>query len=231
MGHRRGRSFRISIHALRGEGDDRPPKNRKRLENFNPRPPWGGRPSYPPLFTQNLGFQSTPSVGRATCTAENCDACANISIHALRGEGDQNAAFAAIASHRFQSTPSVGRATEISPPPLDNNIDFNPRPPWGGRLYALKAYNSKCKISIHALRGEGDCDRLHRFERAFQFQSTPSVGRATFSEALLLFLHGDFNPRPPWGGRQIRTNGRAHRPKFQSTPSVGRATRISITTA
>ncbi len=33
---------------------------------------------------------------------------------------------------------------------------FNPRPPWGGRL----AYSGDCarltKISIHALRGEGD---------------------------------------------------------------------------
>ena len=36
-------------------------------------------------------------------------------------------------------------------------IDFNPRPPWGGRLwYCISLYFS-LSISIHALRGEGDC--------------------------------------------------------------------------
>ena len=34
----------ISIHALRGEGDYESPRNQRRVLNFNPRPPWGGRP-------------------------------------------------------------------------------------------------------------------------------------------------------------------------------------------
>ena len=33
-------------------------------------------------------FQSTPSVGRATCWNEPMEAADDISIHALRGEGD-----------------------------------------------------------------------------------------------------------------------------------------------
>ena len=33
----------ISIHALRGEGDYELCTKNKRHENFNPRPPWGGR--------------------------------------------------------------------------------------------------------------------------------------------------------------------------------------------
>ena len=57
-----------------------------------------------------------------------------ISIHALRGEGD-----------------------------CDSNIQmlgykyFNPRPPWGGRLVMTMQQEKRFMISIHALRGEGDC--------------------------------------------------------------------------
>ena len=62
-----------------------------------------------------------------------CYDCMNISIHALRGEGDAIAPVAAAATLVFQSTPSVGRAT------------------FGGSGTTVVA----C-ISIHALRGEGD---------------------------------------------------------------------------
>ena len=33
----------ISIHALRGEGDEKPKKEFDGDWHFNPRPPWGGR--------------------------------------------------------------------------------------------------------------------------------------------------------------------------------------------
>ena len=56
----------ISIHALRGEGDD----------------------GYPKEISDILKFQSTPSVGRATRSLKGIVLTSNISIHALRGEGD-----------------------------------------------------------------------------------------------------------------------------------------------
>ena len=56
-----------------------------------------------------------------------------ISIHALRGEGDKLAINKQKLFALFQSTPSVGRATQ-------HNLKFVKR--W--------------HISIHALRGEGD---------------------------------------------------------------------------
>ena len=103
----------ISIHALREEGDARlyvtlaahpkfqsTPSARRatcsaqtdRLDhaNFNPRPPRGGRPDL-------------SNVAGATI---------NISIHALREEGDKPIKIGALPS-----------------------IDFNPRPPRGGRPY------------------------------------------------------------------------------------------------
>ena len=59
-----------------------------------------------------------------------------ISIHALRGEGDDSKNGYTDEEKRFQSTPSVGRATT-----LDILTTLTP------------------SISIHALRGEGDVNR------------------------------------------------------------------------
>ena len=58
-------------------------------------------------------------------------------------------------------------------------------------------------ISIHALRGEGDTEADGDYIYDGEFQSTPSVGRATLFPPLSIFAPG-----------------------FQSTPSVGRATAL-----
>ena len=81
------------------------------LENFNPLPPWGGRP----LFNGHgcdyvLRFQSTPSVGRETFGHFFDVQIPKISIHSLRGEGDPRRA---------------AMRGEL--------LYFNPLPPWGGR--------------------------------------------------------------------------------------------------
>ena len=170
----------ISIHALRGEGDVLAPSGVAAADNFNPRPPWGGRHYVPSQLVGIYLFQSTPSVGRATF-AVDCKA----------------------HPRRFQSTPSVGRATSpkragsryrstISIHALRGEGDlgvrqeftrdanFNPRPPWGGRRSVHYLTNPSDYISIHALRGEGDADKATTGTRI-----------------------ENFNPRPPWGGRQI----------------------------
>ena len=89
---------------------------------------------YKKLNTANGLFQSTPSVGRATTSSRgekmygltisihalrgegddslnNDVAALNISIHALRGEGDSSNSRKPLTKILFQSTPSVGRAT------------------------------------------------------------------------------------------------------------------------
>ena len=78
-------------------------------------------------------FQSTPSVGRATQFEFPSIQSFIISIHALRGEGDDIKLNDTDKFILFQSTPSVGRATF--------NAVVAPEPNG---------------ISIHALRGEGD---------------------------------------------------------------------------
>ena len=171
----------ISIHALRGEGDDRVERHLRCVE-----------------IISIHALRGEGDFFLICCRRRS----APISIHALRGEGDTSRALPLAhrryfnprppwggrplscckvrsARARFQSTPSVGRATLISDP---------------SRLSEL--------ISIHALRGEGDVcyhcagllfclyfnprppcgGRLEGDTReriGGQFQSTPSVWRAT----------------------------------------------------
>ena len=193
----------ISIHALRGEGDEvlspvnglpvrflsTPSAGRATTRlamffvvkmHFYPRPPRGGRPS--DLYDAGVGVL--------------------ISIHALRGEGDTMTDDRTGIDFEFLSTPSAGRATNLDLPNQWLRIDFYPRPPRGGRPTSTICWSQRLrflstpsagratrypygwekvsKISIHALRGEGDCLRWKNG----------------------LIESGNFYPRPPRGGRQ-----------------------------
>ena len=173
---------------------------------------------WPPATT----FLSTPSARRATGYTLQAKTGNDISIHALREEGDKGG-----------HTENTGLS------------DFYPRPPRGGRPAYRRSTRGWIFISIHALREEGDrrCPTIHLREEHFYprpprggrrrdgvirarrklFLSTPSARRAT---CLLLVsrissvisIHalreeGDnaahitpsgglnFYPRPPRGGR------------------------------
>ena len=83
---------------------------------------------------------------------------------------------------RFQSTPSVGRATITSRDTTDKQTPISIHALRGEGDKSLCRPYSRQNISIHALRGEGDL---------------PS---SVSSSAMISY----FNPRPPWGGRQIQ---------------------------
>ena len=57
---------RISIHALREEGDQGPRSEAGHRTDFYPRPPRGGRHRFSGCFYARFGFLSTPSARRAT---------------------------------------------------------------------------------------------------------------------------------------------------------------------
>ena len=101
----------ISIHALREEGDVQDFITARRSEDFYPRPPRGGRLKRLDGDTEKEKFLSTPSARRATLRSAHrseklfyfyprpprggrlidrskCKTAAQISIHALREEGD-----------------------------------------------------------------------------------------------------------------------------------------------
>ena len=56
-------------------------------------------------------FLSTPSARRATIAIQRENQMSNISIHALREEGDGHVAALGTGAERFLSTPSARRAT------------------------------------------------------------------------------------------------------------------------
>ena len=84
----------------------------------------------------------------------------DISIHALREEGDKKPLDYGILGVTFLSTPSARRATGYRGPKTEDEY-----------------------ISIHALREEGDGSALSSYAFCKIFLSTPSARRAT--EALM----------------------------------------------
>ena len=79
---------KISIHALREEGDMGLRPEIFLLWHFYPRPPRGGRPTTSGMDASRTRFLSTPSARRATGNPNKSRGDKNISIHALREEGD-----------------------------------------------------------------------------------------------------------------------------------------------
>ena len=171
----------------------------------------------------------------------------SISIHALRGEGDHKGSDKPLGRLAFLSTPSAGRATRRRVVVGRWVGHFYPRPPRGGRRETpLRTSRDRTflstpsagrattpprkhfrplKISIHALRGEGDttAKRLSlstsyfypRPPRGGRLQCAPRrrVACAISIHALRgegdthpvrsCYLQQHFYPRPPRGGRRL----------------------------
>ena len=175
---------------------------------------WGG----------NL-FLSTPSARRATSIQRpSATHHLQISIHALREEGDKRVDYLYSACQKFLSTPSARRATCRGFSDRAGCRYFYPRPPRGGRHAEHVKLAESLDISIHALREEGDYENL-----------------------CAACEKRDFYPRPPRGGRPYRSRTACRRAaisihalreegdkdvryithyikKFLSTPSARRAT-------
>ena len=148
-------------------------------EHFYPRPPRGGRPTSMLFAAAFFLFLSTPSARRATVGGAGRKPSKDISIHALREEGDLIAPGVVSPGVLFLSTPSARRATL--------------------QTAAGRQVNA---ISIHALREEGDSNTS--YQRAVEdiFLSTPSARRATAIAVAVFEEVFYFYPRPPRGGRQ-----------------------------
>ena len=176
--------FRISIHALRGEGD--------------------------------AGAAAFISYSQ------------RISIHALRGEGDSGNILWASCYRNFNPRPPWGGRPFASSLSGCRMLHFNPRPPWGGRRRSSLSACAAFRISIHALRGEGDGAALLRHEGGLNISIHALRGEGDMKAIICETKERHFNPRPPWGGRPYVFIAFYLIPcRFQSTPSVGRATSIN----
>ena len=148
----------ISIHALREEGDA----------------------SIQIWDCQQGVFLSTPSARRATVIRRFSSARSN-NFYPRPPRGGRRAQRASgWSASKFLSTPSARRATGCWAQRLHGITNFYPRPPRGGRRLSCRQGRPQVRISIHALREEGD----------------PRQWRSTGPQA-------HFYPRPPRGGRHL----------------------------
>ena len=146
-----------------------------------------------------------------------------ISIHALREEGDLTLILPISFFWIFLSTPSARRATVGML--VDSNIpsDFYPRPPRGGRPDLLFEHDQQCRISIHALREEGDFTYFETHTVFLNFYPRPPRGGRQQPLCGVGARSFDFYPRPPRGGRRCRVGaGSAFRDFYPRPPRGGR---------
>ena len=176
---------------------------RGRKGDFYPRPPCGGRLSIPASECGNLRI----SIHALRAEGDDCPYCTDycpvaISIHALRAEGDVFCCWIRllISLHFYPRPPCGGRPCLCGF--LSPSHDFYPRPPCGGRRKCLPDALDELRISIHALRAEGDCAAWPRRWPACDFYPRPPCGGRQ-SRHLLGVVHTDFYPRPPCGGRPV----------------------------
>ena len=120
----------------------------------------------------------------------------DISIHALREEGDQHLGFLVALPFQFLSTPSARRAT-LALHRFPAFLQFLSTPSARRATTRRDASPSRTSISIHALREEGDNITLDEIEQYSKFLSTPSVRRATEFPDRSGSQPRYFYPRPP----------------------------------
>ena len=167
----------ISIHALREEGDaasasssaiwanfyPRPPRGGRLVAirsdngilNFYPRPPRGGRRSRLDAGPPAGIFLSTPSARRATTRRPRSNPQCGISIHALREEGDGQAACPGFHIGYFYPRPPRGGRQSPSPALCTPSL-FLSTPSARRATFMAWVKDFYKLISIHALREEGD---------------------------------------------------------------------------
>ena len=217
-------SLSISIHALREEGDVWQSHPASAWSNFYPRPPRGGRRHRTGSGSQSSRFLSTPSARRATVVCARFELLdddfyprpprggrrmdvwtecyrRDISIHALREEGDRlEASSRNVDGYFYPRPPRGGRPRTV--PSLALMILFLSTPSARRATIGQRPRRRNLAISIHALREEGD--RLAGFDvlplsisiHALREEGDPFSASTAFN-----LMH--FYPRPPRGGRLL----------------------------
>ena len=166
----------------------------------------------------------------------------DISIHALREEGDTKSTHFVDIPGIFLSTPSARRATALANTTADGfdisihalreegdaamvcagsaQSNFYPRPPRGGRRPSflpstvLRRFLST-PSARRATLGTMNADRIDIF------LSTPSARRATWLPWIFVMSPRYFYPRPPRGGRHIAFAGSGAVRDFYPRPPRG----------
>ena len=147
-------------------------------DNFYPRPPRGGRRRAGADRHRHLYFYPRPPRGGRHGAVAHVQDVLDISIHALREEGDVHT-----CAEFVDTTISIHALREEGDPPLVEDVRWS----FDISIHALREEGDRSSgglgigaraISIHALREEGDT-----------LQTKPAAPRT------------NFYPRPPRGGR------------------------------
>ena len=207
----RGGRLEGAVHGIKTKDFyPRPPRGGRRVSGlvgasptyFYPRPPRGGRQLARRLQGVQQGFLSTPSARRATGDVDRVEATIDISIHALREEGDDLPCSRYLEIQDFYPRPPRGGRQPRSYDEILNDL-FLSTPSARRATLQQRPVLQPLSISIHALREEGDPPSLFNYNHPPIFLSTPSARRATYNAAIVVRLM-----------------------QFLSTPSARRATRM-----
>ena len=197
------RKLHISIHALREEGDLCAFLRRSARHYFYPRPPRGGRRDPRCELPKVRNFYPRPPRGGRPISRRLRRKFSNFYPRPPRG-GRPRSGQARRRSAAFLSTPSARRATITGP---ENSFW------WSISIHALReegdvttmaVFGFMVEISIHALREEGDVYFSSKIAFTSGFLSTPSARRATLRCYSSPVSSPNFYPRPPRGGRRQR---------------------------
>ena len=193
-------------------------------ENFNPRPPCGGRQASVRYY-RTWSFISIHAP-RAGGDFEDLQGCytAEISIHAPRAGGDVSEDAPVVEKKISIHAPRAGgdrpgkditeqEYISIHAPRAGGDVDnmvekglkfeFQSTPPVRGATVDADNERLWTLISIHAPRAGGDLRICFLTSATIRFQSTPPVRGATQVQGSKSEKSRDFNPRPPCGGRHL----------------------------
>ena len=200
----------ISIHSLRMEGDAVYLDDPVAIEEFQSTPSVWRETFCSAAYAADRPFQSTPSVWRETYDQAFLTSTVDISIHSLRMEGDLSPDVLYPETLGFQSTPSVWRETVMRVGfGYSAFISIHSLRMEGDTRHALQGRVKLC-ISIHSLRMEGDPNVETERDTLANFNPLPPYGGRQ-SAVRRRFRRRDFNPLPPYGGRPGRSGGERQR--------------------
>ena len=185
----------------------RPRQTARPSMNFYPRPPRGGRRGENgSTVTMEYFYPRPPRGGRPAKLVQD-DLGRNISIHALREEGDGSCSLCSTLPRNFYPRPPRGGRQESGDrKPVPGY--FYPRPPRGGRPgRSFPASRSRRFLSTPSARRATTVSG--NTIQAGKFLSTPSARRATAWPKRNAVRCHNFYPRPPRGGR-LHAPGEQH---------------------
>ena len=199
------------------------------LAHFNPRPPRGGRLSGHRPGSGPSGYFNPrpPRGGRRLHNTQEAELVL-ISIHAPREGGDFQNSHHSTSCIQFQSTPPARGATRRRLHPWIEKVNFNPRPPRGGRPYSscVKCVSSSFQSTPPA---RGATDQFGQKHPIPKFQSTPPARGATHDGGLRADRTRISIHAPREGGDLSISACPAVQIEFQSTPPARGATESAST--